>query len=131
VKVLLIEDDPVQAQAAALFLRAKGGHEVVAALSGKEALSYRRTWRPDVVLLDVRLPGLAGLDLLRQLRALSNREGLPHIPVVLATAATPLVAVELKLDAEREGLGPVPAVLVKPLDPDLLLETLAHLEGQP
>jgi CheY-like chemotaxis protein len=126
-RILLVEDNELSAEVTALILRTEGGHEVVTARTAEEALTRRVLWRPDVVLLDLLLPGRTDpLDFLLQLRATSAGEGLPHVPVVITTG---LGAREIEAVIGRaleEGLGPVTG-LRKPIDPQALLSLLESL----
>jgi DNA-binding response OmpR family regulator len=79
-RVLLIEDDRSVRNGVALALR-RQGHEVAAAETGEEGLRTLRSFRPDVVVLDLMLPGMPGLDVCRGMRALDQT-----LPIVMATA---------------------------------------------
>jgi len=78
-KVLVVEDDPTLRETLALNLRAEG-YEVVLAEDGEQGLRLAREALPDLVVLDVMLPVLDGLTLLRLLRRTSQ------VPVILLTA---------------------------------------------
>ena len=78
-RVLIVEDEPSYVQALQVALGAEG-FEVVAALDGKDGLERFRATRPDVLLLDLMLPGLSGLDVLREVRRLSD------LPVIVVSA---------------------------------------------
>jgi two-component system response regulator RegX3 len=78
-RVLIVEDEPSYVQALQVALAAEG-FEVVAALDGKEGLERFRAARPEVLLLDLMLPGLSGLDVLREVRRLSD------LPVIVVSA---------------------------------------------
>ncbi len=77
--VLIIEDDPHTTELVRLYL-ANDGHEVLSAASGPEGLARAREVRPDLVVLDLMLPGLDGLEICRELRAESD------VPIVMLTA---------------------------------------------
>jgi DNA-binding response OmpR family regulator len=79
-RVLLIEDDPSIVAGLELNL-ALEGYEVVSAADGESGLELARERRPDVVLLDLMLPGLNGLEVLRQLRKTDA-----DVPVLILTA---------------------------------------------
>ncbi len=114
-RILVVDDNHLFAELLEDQL-SRAGYDVVRAGSAEEALIRRRMWEPDEVVLDVVLPGMDGLSLLRQLRALSLSEGLPPVPVILVSALPTLGDVE----AELKDLGPV-EVLHKPFDmPELL-----------
>ena len=83
-KVLIVDDAPDLVTIAACVLRADG-HEVLAAGNGREALELSVAERPDVVLLDVMMPGMDGIEVCRRLKADPQ---LRSIPVILVTAKT-------------------------------------------
>jgi two-component system KDP operon response regulator KdpE len=84
-RILVVDDEPPIARAVAANLRARG-HEAITVASGTAALTAVETREPDCVVLDLGLPGLHGIEVLRRLRTWSA------VPVVVLTA----------LDAERE-----------------------------
>lgn len=79
-RVLLIEDDRAVREGVALALR-RQGHEVAAVGTGEDGLERVRSFRPDVVVLDLMLPGMAGLDVCREIRVLDQA-----LPIIMATA---------------------------------------------
>jgi DNA-binding response OmpR family regulator len=79
-RVLLIEDDRAVREGVALALR-RQGHEVAAVVTGEEGLERLRSFRPDVVVLDLMLPGIPGLDVCRGIRTLDQT-----LPIIMATA---------------------------------------------
>src|SRR2546426_7457632 len=81
-RVLLVEDDPEQRHLVVSDLH-KAGYTVTAVERGELALSAARTLRPDIVLLDVELPGIPGLDVCRQLKTDSD---LHNTPVLFISA---------------------------------------------
>ena len=66
-RILIVEDEPQMRRAVGAGLRANG-FEVLIAESGEDALDSVPLTRPDVILLDLTLPGIDGLDVVRQLR---------------------------------------------------------------
>jgi CheY-like chemotaxis protein len=79
--VMIVEDEAVARRALASLLKSHGYH-IVAYASAEDALRAVDSNPPDVALVDVDLPGMNGLDLIRQLENLS-----PHVMAVLITAA--------------------------------------------
>ena len=77
--VLIIEDDPHTTELVRLYLT-HDGHQVLAAANGPEGLARARESDPDLVVLDLMLPGLDGLEVCRELRAESD------VPIVMLTA---------------------------------------------
>jgi len=94
-RVLIVEDEPSFVDALELML-SREGFEVTAATDGKAGLSAFRTERPDVVLLDLMLPELPGLDVLRAIRAESSTP----VIVVSAKDAESDVVTALELGAD-------------------------------
>ncbi|MFF7242281.1 response regulator transcription factor [Embleya sp. NPDC008237] len=78
--VLVVEDEPMIADAVAARLRAEGFGALIAS-DGPAALTAATTTRPDLVVLDVMLPGLDGLEVCRRLQAMH-----PGLPVIMLTA---------------------------------------------
>jgi len=88
--VLLVDDDELIQRSVQAVL-AVLGHRVRAAMSGEEALDLLETgYRPEVVILDLNMPGLGGLGTLPRLRGL-----LPRVPVLLATGRVDQTALDL------------------------------------
>lgn len=79
-KILVVDDDPIVCDAFSAFLTS-AGHVVACATGGAEALERFASWRPEVVLLDSRMPGLSGNDVLIKMKQLSG-----EVPVVIITA---------------------------------------------
>lgn len=112
-RALIIDDDENARELIELTLE-EGGFRTLAVGSGEEGLAVARDQHPDVIVLDVFLPGLDGWDTLRILR--SDPE----------TADTPVVMATVSADrAKAFGLGAVEH-LVKPLSSSALLEALAR-----
>ena len=76
---LIVEDDPHTVELVRLYLD-RDGHRVLTATDGIEGLRQARESQPDLVVLDVMLPGMDGLEVCRQLRADSS------VPIVMLTA---------------------------------------------
>ena len=78
-RVLVVEDEPALARALAITLRANR-YDVAVAHSGASGLDGMANWHPDLVVLDLGLPDLDGMDVLRALR------GWSQVPVVVLSA---------------------------------------------
>jgi two-component system, OmpR family, response regulator len=124
--LLYVEDDPDIQEIAVLALAHVGGFSVVVASSGAEALALARECRPDLILLDVMMPGMDGLATLGALRADADTES---VPVIFMTAKVQEREVESYLRAGAIG------VIAKPFDPMALAERvreiwdMAHARG--
>lgn len=90
IKILFIEDEPALQKALGDFLQ-RQGYEVAAALNGADGLAAARRDRPDVVLLDLVLPRLSGMEVLERFREDPN---LATVPVIVLTNVESNEAVE-------------------------------------
>ena len=79
-KILVVDDEQPIRETLEMFLREKG-YEVVTSEEGGKALEIVQRERPDIVILDIRLPGMDGLEVLQRIR--EKTEG---IPVIMITA---------------------------------------------
>ncbi|MFG3022678.1 response regulator transcription factor [Streptomyces sp. NPDC048254] len=91
-RVLIVEDDPDVRNAVELALRHQG-HNVKAAGTGEEGLEQLHSFRPDVVVLDLMLPGMSGLDVCRRIR---DRD---QVPIIMVTAKGDDIDVVVGLEA--------------------------------
>jgi two-component system cell cycle response regulator DivK len=113
--VLLIEDNEQNRYLATFLLEARG-YRVVAAVDGPRGIALAQTFVPDVILLDIQLPGMDGYAVARALR---------EIP---ALAATPIVAVTsyaMVGDREKALDAGCSHYLEKPIDPETFATEIA------
>ena len=115
--MLVVDDDDDVREVTAFALELIGGYEVLAADGGAAALELARLHRPDLVLLDVMMPGMDGPATFRALRA---DPATAPIPVVLLTAK---VQIGLHRD-EHDGLA---GVISKPFDPRALVDEIERI----
>ncbi len=104
--VLIIDDDETQIKTVRPIL-ISSGYSVISAQTGEEGLQLARAQLPDLILLDVILPGIKGRDVCRQIK---EDEKTKKIPVIFLTAKGSMDDIEAELDA-----GAV-AHLTKPVD---------------
>lgn len=105
-QVMIVEDDPLAAKVYKQFTEKIEGFEVSAiANSGNETLMYLQTFKPQLILLDIYLPDVNGIDLLRIIRM--NHRGIDVIPITAANDA------ETVSEAIRGGVF---SYLIKPID---------------
>ncbi|HWA08420.1 MAG TPA: response regulator [Opitutaceae bacterium] len=116
-KILVVDDQPINVQLLKRKLE-REAHQVIAAYSGLEALSLVEKDKPDLILLDVMMPDMDGIEVCQRLQA---NEDTRSIPVIFITART-------SKEGKIEGLG-VGAVdyITKPIDLD---ETMARVQTQ-
>jgi len=118
--VLHVEDDTSQQSLVRIALERLGTCLVQSASDGFEALAIARARAPQLLLLDLHLPGMDGVATLRGLRAI---DGLGNVPAIFLTAAGPG-----RLDDEMRALG-VRQVLGKPFSPRRLAQTVERVLG--
>jgi len=114
-KSLLIVDDNPENLKLILMILATGGYELVTAADALQALRAIETRMPDLILLDLQLPGMDGLELTRRLRATPATRS---IPIVAVTAYA------MKGDENKARDAGCDGYLVKPIDKRLLRETV-------
>ena len=120
-KILLIEDSRFMRLAIDRILT-RGGHEVTGIADGREGVRRARSGSPDLILLDMMLPGLDGPNVLRELKKDAGTAG---IPVVVLTALSKLNAEKLKSEGAAAYIEKSALDLEK--NPDLLLEVVARV----
>jgi CheY-like chemotaxis protein len=116
-RVLAVDDHPVN-QLVVRGLLELLGCEVEIAADGEQAIAFCRARPPDLVLMDVHMPGLNGLEATRQLRTLQRQGVVPPFPIVAATAMHSVQGREDCLAAGMDGY------LEKPLDLQALKDEL-------
>jgi two-component system response regulator RegX3 len=127
-RVLVVEDEESYSDALAYMLR-KEGYEVAIAADGNTALTEFDRFGPDIVLLDLMLPGVPGTEVCRQIRQSSS------VPVIMVSAkddeVDKVVGLELGADdyvtkpySPRELVARIRAVLRRGQEPDLMPDTL-------
>jgi CheY-like chemotaxis protein len=116
-RVLVVDDEPDVLLLCRLNLQQRG-HELLEASGGGHALELARERHPDVIVLDLMMPGITGYDVLEALQADDATSG---IPVLVLTAKS------LRADRERShGMGAA-AFLTKPFLPNELCEMVDSL----
>lgn len=110
--ILVVEDDPGAAESLQYVLEDEG-HKVIAARAGEEGLALAGTERCDLVLTDLKLPGLSGLDLVKRLHAAR-----PRLPIILMTAHG---TTEIAIEATKHGAFDY---LLKPFEMPAMLDAI-------
>jgi two-component system cell cycle response regulator DivK len=119
--VLIVEDNELNMKLFHDLLEAHG-YQTVGTRNGIEALDLARKHKPDLILMDIQLPKISGLDVVRRLRAEA------------ATAATPIVALTsfaLSGDDQKAKDAGATAYLAKPYSPLALLDLIRKLLPEP
>ena len=100
-KILVVDDDAALAEMLTIVLRGEGFETEVVG-DGGQAIETFRSVQPDLVLLDLMLPGKSGIDVCREIRAESR------VPIVMLTAKTDTVDVVLGLESGADDYIPKP-----------------------
>jgi DNA-binding response OmpR family regulator len=120
-RILVVDDDPEIVNLFAYALR-RAGYQVEGVLDGRAALERARQAPPDLILLDVMMPGIDGYEVARRLRA---EAATAAIPIVMLTARA-LIADQV------EGLqAGANSYLVKPVTPSVLVNRVKEILATP
>jgi len=117
--VLIVEDNELNMKLFHDLLEAHG-YQTVGTRNGIEALDLARKHRPDLILMDIQLPEVSGLEVTKWLK---EDDDLAHIPVIAVTAFA------MKGDEERIREGGCEAYLSKPISVGLFLDTVRKFLG--
>jgi len=116
-KILVVDDEPDILKVTSIRLK-KLGYNVLTAVDGKEALDTIRSENPDLVLLDLVMPFMNGVEVCEQIK---NDKTLKHIPIILFTASGNGV-----LTAEKIKKIGADDYIIKPFEPE---ELMGKVEG--
>ena len=120
-KILIVEDDPKNMNVVAMALRPHG-YTLLEATDGEEAIEIALRDTPDLILLDMQLPKMSGLEMTRKLREMP---AFSHIPIIALTAYA------MKGDKEKFIEAGCDAYLSKPINTRELPRVIAEiLSGQ-
>lgn len=120
-QLLVVEDDPTILSLIVILLE-RAGYGVIQAESAEEGLRLAAEKPPNLILMDIALPGMDGLEATRLLK---SRVGTAEVPVVALTAQA------MKQDVERASLAGCAGVIVKPLSTRHFLGEVARfLDGE-
>ena len=118
-RVLIVEDNELNMKLFHDLLDAQG-YETLQTREGLQALSLARQHRPDLILMDIQLPEISGLEVTKWLK---EDDELSHIPVVAVTAFA------MKGDEERIRDGGCAAYIAKPISVPRFIETIKSYLG--
>ena len=117
--VLIVEDNELNMKLFHDLLDAQG-YATLETREGLQALTLARQYRPDLILMDIQLPEISGLEVTKWLK---EDDDLAHIPVIAVTAFA------MKGDEERIREGGCEAYLSKPISVGKFVETIRHFLG--
>lgn len=115
--ILAVDDSVSMRQMVTLTLK-NGGHQVIEAVDGQDALSKAKNQKPDLVLTDVNMPNMDGITLIKELRKLPDYKYTPMLTLTTESGA------EKKAEGKAAGAT---GWLVKPFNPDQLLMTIKRV----
>jgi len=118
--VMIVEDNELNMKLFNDLLEAKG-YSTIQTRNGMEALDLARAHKPDLILMDIQLPEVSGLEVTKWLK---EDDALHHIPVIAVTAFA------MKGDEERIRQGGCEAYISKPISVARFLETVATYLGE-
>ena len=118
-KSILLVDDDLQVLKSLEKLFKKEGHVTTCASSGKEALEWVEKKDFDLIVVDIRMPDLDGVDTVKKIREARTNKNQPDIPVVFLTGYSDMVAIDR---AKQYG-----EVILKPFNLD---EFLSHVKQE-
>ena len=118
--ILVVDDEPAIVKVVSFRLK-KAGYNVVSAADGQEGLDLIGKIKPDLILLDLRLPVLDGFQVCQKVKA---DENLKAIPIIIFTASS----MGENIDSRYKEVG-ADDYLIKPFEPEVLLEKIRKLLG--
>lgn len=119
--VLIVDDYQDALDIWAIYLRSLG-YRVSTAADGAGAIAQAERLRPDIIVLDLELPGVSGFEAARHIRSYSDTH---HIPLIAATGYSHARQLDLAREAGFDR------VVVKPCDPDQLVAEIEELLRRP
>ncbi|MBJ7415965.1 MAG: response regulator, partial [Niveispirillum sp.] len=121
-RVLVVDDNPVNRNVARLILE-RDGYGVDLVDDGMEAIAAAEASRYDLILMDVQMPGMDGIEATRMIRTQEGQTGMPRTPIIAMTANAMVGMRESYLEAGMDDY------VSKPYEPLALLRTAAHWCG--
>jgi two-component system, OmpR family, KDP operon response regulator KdpE len=108
-RILVVDDEPGIVRVLGIKLKLHG-YEVIGTTSGAEAVELARERQPDLMLLDILMPGMTGTEVLERVRAFSR------VPVIIFSARPDVTQIAMEMGADD--------FISKPFDPDRMLEKI-------
>lgn len=117
-RILVADDEPDVLFMTAYALRALGGHTVIEARNGVDALDLARQIQPDLIVLDIKMPQMDGIVVCRNIRA---TPGMETTPVILLSARGQ------RAEVEEGWAAGASDYIIKPYAPDVLVRRVSEL----
>ena len=122
-KILIVDDEPAAIDYASAVLE-ENGYVAISAEDGIEGMEKAKAERPDLVLLDIMMPGKGGIALYRDLR---KEDETKDIPVIVITGVARGQRFEERMMKKAPGIPPPDGYIEKPMKPEGLLELVGKL----
>ena len=123
-RILICDDEGIVQQAIRFMIQKSFGDEfeIESAKNGRMAIELAESFRPDIILMDIRMPVMSGLEAARQIRAMSRTDA-QTVPIIAMTANA------YEEDVSQSLAAGMNAHLAKPIEPQVILDTLAGYIG--
>jgi CheY-like chemotaxis protein len=122
-QILLVEDNTINQILAQRLIRKKG-HTIIVANNGREALAALEKEQFDLILMDIQMPEMSGLEVTVEIRRREKQKGTGgHIPIIATTASV------MREDRDRCFEAGMDAYIAKPIEREILYETIDRLTG--
>jgi CheY-like chemotaxis protein len=118
-KVLIIEDNEKNRYLITFILKG-AGYEVIEAITGEEGVGMAESLHPDLILMDIQLPGIDGYEATRRIRASPVSRKIPIIA---------LTSYAMTGDRERAIAAGCTGYVEKPINPDTIIEEIQNILG--
>jgi len=122
-RILYIEDKIEMISLTRIFLRQQG-FEVLGAVGGEQGLETIKQEKPDLVLLDLVMPGMSGWEVYKKMQA---DDDIAPIPVIIVSASSR----ELQLESKGKNTSNIVDYIAKPFAPRTLVESIKRVFAQP
>ncbi|MDD4939210.1 MAG: response regulator [Candidatus Omnitrophica bacterium] len=114
-KIMVVDDDEKSLELVKSYLEPDGGYEVLALAGAKEILTQVRAFKPDVILLDLLMPNMGGIE---ACEALNSDPLGSKVPIIVISALEKDID---KLQAYKQGIV---GYLVKPLEKNIIIQAI-------
>lgn len=125
--ILVVDDEPDAIEFVSAVLEDIGDITVVSASDGNSGFKKAKETKPDLIILDVQMPGRSGFYVFTDIR---KNESTSHIPVIMLTGVGEKTGIHFSGDDMEEFMGERPdAYIEKPVEPEQLQKTVRALIG--
>ena len=124
-RILIVDDEPDAIEFVKAVLSDIGEFHIIPAKDGREGINKATADKPDLIILDVIMPGTDGFIVFHELRSSKETK---DIPVIMLTGVADKIGIKFLKDDMKNYTGSEPVEYIeKPLDPDLLKKTVRQV----